>query len=345
MSGIQQADMPADAAQQLHLCLDCGVDISHRRRDAQRCEPCSTNRNRQRANEHYSANRTAKLQYAKNRRQTPELKQIDREWRERNPDKVLASRERSKQRHREKTGYNPEGRTCEDCHADISRRGHRAKRCLACATPFTRTCIVCGANIGKRGPSKFCSEQCKVEDRQQKDSNGWTRVCIKCKETREYRAFRMHYNRRDPVCKSCEAKDARVYASALPVQERQRRRRIQGQREREKKANLPLEQRAMLRTKARRGHRRKLYGPDFNEDRLYSEQGGKCAICGTLKSLEALQLDHDHETHVLGTMLGLRGLLCKNCNLKLLSCYENNFPPQHRDSPRLNEYLSKGKLQ
>ena len=345
MSGIQQADMPADAAQQLHLCLDCGVDISHRRRDAQRCEPCSTIRNRQRANEHYSANRTAKLQYAKNRRQTPELKQIDREWRERNPDKVLASRERSKQRHREKTGYNPEGRTCEDCHADISDRGHRAKRCAACATHPTRTCIVCGDRIRKRGPSKFCGEPCKVHDRQRKDAEGWTQVCTKCNETKEYSEFRMHYNRRDSVCKSCEAKAAQVYARALPVRERQRRRHIQGQREREKKANLPLEQRAMLRTKARRGHRRKLYGPDFNEDRLYSEQGGKCAICGTLKSLEALQLDHDHETHVMGTMLGLRGLLCKNCNLKLLSCYENNFPPQHRDSPRLNEYLSKGKLQ
>ena len=177
---------------------------------------------------------------AKNRRQTPELKQIDREWRERNPDKVLASRERSKQRHREKTGYNPEGRTCEGCHADISDRGHRAKRCAACATHPTRTCIVCGDRIRKRGPSKFCGEPCKVHDRQRKDAEGWTQVCTKCNETKEYSEFRMHYNRRDSVCKSCEAKAAQVYARALPVRERQRRRHIQGQRgEREEGQSTP----------------------------------------------------------------------------------------------------------
>ena len=163
-------------------------------------------------------------------------------------------------------------------------------------------------------------------------------VCIKCKETKEYIAFRMHYNRRDPVCKSCEANAARVYAGALPVQERQRRRRIQGERERIKKANLPPEQKAMLRTKARKAHRRKLYGPDFDEDRLYSEQDGKCAICRTPESLEELELDHDHETETKRP----RGFLCKNCNFKLLPRYER-FPPQHQDSPYLNAYLRRGK--
>ena len=63
VSGVRQLDMFADAAQEEHLCLDCGVDISHLRRDAQRCKPCSKVRDRQRANNHYWANRSEKLQY------------------------------------------------------------------------------------------------------------------------------------------------------------------------------------------------------------------------------------------------------------------------------------------
>ena len=338
VSSVRQLDMFADGVREEHFCFDCGVDISHRRRDARRCEPCSTIRDRERAKNHYWANRTEKLEYMKRRRQTPEGKQIHQAWREKNPHKVLAYRQRQRQKHREKTGYNPEGRTCEDCNADISHRGHNAKRCVPCSTPPARTCIVCDNDIGKRGPSKFCSEECKVQDRRLKESMGWTMTCTKCNETKEYSEFRMHYSRRDSTCKSCESNATREYYQALPVEERRRRRRIQGQRERDKKAKLPPQQKTILRTKARQDHRRKLYGADFDEDRLYSEQEGKCAICEIPKSLEELELDHDHATG------RLRGFLCKNCNFKLLPRYEK-FPHRHQDSPLLNGYLLKGKRQ
>ena len=89
--------------------------------------------------------------------------------------------------------------------------------------------------------------------------------------------------------------------------------------------------------KKRQAHRRKRYGPDFDENELYSEQEGKCAICGIDKLLDELEIDHDHETG------RLRGFLCKHCNLKLLPRYEKKFPEKHRDSPRLNVYLLRGK--
>lgn len=406
-SGVVQLNMFAKAEQ--HLCLVCGADISHRRRDARLCEPCSkvhhkerqkttANRQRrrqrhrektgynpegrtcencsadissrghnakrcvscqadlnkerkrnyysanrttvlQRAENYYQENRSARLQYAKDRRQTPEYKQTRQEWKERNPEKFMEYRQRKKQRHRKKTGYNPEGRTCEDCNADISHRGHNAKRCVPCSTPPTRTCMVCHIDISHRGPrAQFCGEECKQRDQQLKELEGYTKTCAKCSETKEHTEFRLRHNRRNSTCKSCEASATQDYYRTLPVEERRRRRRIQGERERIKTANLPPGERTILRTKARQAHRRRLYGPDFDEDRLYSEQGGKCAICGIPKPLEDLELDHDHETDKL------RGFLCKNCNFKLLPRYEK-FPQQHQDSPRLNAYLLKGKRQ
>jgi len=46
-------------------------------------------------------------------------------------------------------------------------------------------------------------------------------------------------------------------------------------------------------------------------DRLFAEQGGKCAICGTTepKGRGDFHLDHCHETNAV------RGLLCHHCNL------------------------------
>ena len=334
----QQPDMPADATLEKNLCLDCGVDISHRRFNARRCEPCSTIRNRQRANNYYRENRERVLQRIKSWRQTPKSKQLRQTWRDRNPEKLEVYRQRNKEKHREKTGYNPEGRTCEDCHADISLRGHRAKRCKSCSTSPTRKCMVCSNHIGQRGPSKFCSEQCKIQDRLSKDVEGWTKVCTKCKKAKEHIEFRLHYNRRDSTCKSCEVKSqSQRYRNFTPEQ-RARRRRLRREREQVKRTNQSSEEKAMETIKRRKVHRRKLYGPDFDEDRLYSEQEGKCAICRTPKSLEELELDHDHVTR------RLRGFLCKNCNFKLLSRYER-FPIQHQDSPYLNAYLEKGKQQ
>ena len=336
---VRQLDMFPDAAQEAHLCLDCGVDISHRRRDAQRCEPCSYFRTKERAKNYYKDNRTRVLRRIKSRQQTPEYKQSRQEWNERNPEKFLVYRQHSKQKYREKAGYYPEGRTCGDCHADISNRGHRAKRCVSCSTPPDRTCIVCHIDIShKGGRAQFCGEQCKQQDQRSKESKGYTKICTQCNKEKKYSEFGLHYNLRRSVCKMCEVEDQSERYQALPVDERRKRRRIQGERERIKKANLPPEQKTMLRDKERQAHRRRLYGSDFDEDRLYSDQEGKCAICGIPKSPEELELDHDHVTG------RPRGLLCKNCNFKLLPRYER-FPCNHKDSPYLNAYLLKGRLQ
>ncbi len=328
-------DMFSDAPQENHLCLDCGIDISHRSRKALRCKSCVYNQTKDRNRKYYYGNRTRVLQRIKSRQQTPEYKQIRQEWEQRNPEKFKAYRQRRKQRHREKTGYDPEGRACEDCNADISDRGHNAIRCAPCSTPPAKKCPACDNNIRKRGPSRFCSEDCKQRYHQAKELEGYTKTCTKCNVTKEHTEFGFHYGRRRSACKSCEASATREYHQTLPAEERQSRRRLQGRRERDKKANLPPQEKAILRAKTRQAHRRKLYGPDFNENRLYAEQGGRCAICTRPKLLEELELDHDHETGEL------RGFLCKNCNFKLLPRYEK-FPPQHQDSPRLNAYLSRG---
>ena len=410
VSSAQQLGTVVYPAPEEHSCLDCGVDISHRRRDAQRCEPCSKVRDKQRKrttayrqrrrqkyrektgynpegrtcddcgadishrghnakrcvpcskvlnNEHkrkdYLANRTVRLQQAKDYyranstkvlrraksyRQTPEYKQSRQEWKEKNPEKILGYRQRKKQKHREKTGYNPEGRTCEQCGTDISDRGHNAKWCKSCSTPPPRACMVCRTDISDRGSrAQFCSEDCKQRHQQSKELQGYTKTCTKCNETKEHTEFGPRRSGlRRSVCNSCESSATREYYQALPVEERQSRRRKQGQREREKRANLPLEQKAQLRAKQRKAHRQKLYGPDFDEERWYSDQGEKCAICRKSKSLEDLEVDHDHKTG------RPRGFLCKNCNFKLLPRYEK-FPPQRQDSPYLNAYLSRGKLQ
>ena len=405
----EQLNMFAKAEQEQHLCLDCGADISHRRRDAQRCEPCSKVRhkerqkttayrqrrrqtyrektgynpegrtcedcsadisdrgnrakrcvpcsrvlNKKRKRDDYWANRTTVLQYFKNyyeenrtekllyqRRyqKTPEAKRSRQEWEERNPEKLLEYRRRQKQRYRDKTGYNPEGRTCEDCNADISHRGHNSKKCVPCSTPPARTCIVCHINISHRGSrAQFCGEECKQRDQQSKEMGGYTKTCTKCGETKDHTEFGLHYNLRRSTCKICEVKDQSERYYNFTPEQKTRRRLLRRKRERIKRANQSPEEKAMETIKIRRARRRNLYGSDFNEDRLYSEQGGKCAICRTPKSLDEMELDHDHETG------RLRGFLCKNCNFKLLPRYEK-FPHQHQDSPWLNAYLLKGKLQ
>ncbi len=343
--------MVVTTTQEKRLCLDCRRDISNGARNAQRCKVCAKERTKELKRKDYWDNRTDRLQrfknyYLANRgrvlesvtryRQTIEGKQKRQEWEKRNPEKFLIYRQRQKQRHREKTGYNPEGRTCEKCGADISDRGHNAKWCKRCATPPPRKCMVCPNDISKRGArTQFCSKDCRQRHQQSKELEGYTKTCTKCRETKEHTEFGMHSGRRRSVCKSCEASAVREYSQALPVEERQRRRRIQGRRERDKEANLPPEEKARLRAKRRKAHRRSRYGTDFDEDRLYSEQEGKCAICDRPKPPE---LDHDHATNKP------RGFLCKNCNFKLLPRYEK-FPPQHQDSPRLNTYLLRGKRQ
>ena len=46
-------------------------------------------------------------------------------------------------------------------------------------------------------------------------------------------------------------------------------------------------------------------------EEMFDEQGGRCAICENLPMLEALFVDHCHETSKV------RGLLCRHCNSML----------------------------
>ena len=210
--------MTSDAEQENHLCLDCGIDISRRSRKALRCESCVDNLTKERARNYYYSNRTRVLQRIKGRQQTPEYKQSRQEWEERNPEKLLEYRQRQKQQHRDKTGYDPEGRTCEACGADISDRGHNAKWCAACLTPHAKKCLVaaCDNEIRKRGPSRFCSKHCKQRHQQSKEPRGYAKACTKCSETKEHTEFGLHYGRRRSVCKGCESSATREYYQTLP---------------------------------------------------------------------------------------------------------------------------------
>ena len=222
---------------------------------------------------------------------------------------------------------------------DISDRGHRAKKCVPCSTPPARTCIVCHIDISARGArAQFCSEECRHRHHQSKELEGYTTTCTKCSETKGHTAFGLHYNLRRSVCKICEVESQTERYHNFTPEQRARRRRLRREREQFKRANNSSEEKAMETIKRRKAHRRKLFGPDFDENQLYSEQEGRCAICRTPKSLQELELDHDHVTG------RLRGFLCKNCNFKLLSRYVR-FQIKHQDSPYLNAYLSKGKLQ
>lgn len=52
------------------------------------------------------------------------------------------------------------------------------------------------------------------------------------------------------------------------------------------------------------------YGITLDDyERMLSEQGGACAICGALPGARRLAVDHCHKTGVV------RGLLCTSCNV------------------------------
>lgn len=68
---------------------------------------------------------------------------------------------------------------------------------------------------------------------------------------------------------------------------------------------------------------KKEYGVTCKEfNKVFSLQGGRCAICGVIGSnikrdKKILHVDHDHETHEN------RGLLCKRCNFMIGNARDN----------------------
>lgn len=69
--------------------------------------------------------------------------------------------------------------------------------------------------------------------------------------------------------------------------------------------------------KNRNARLKELYGiTELQYESMLSEQGGGCAICGTLMTARRLCVDHDHETNKV------RALLCRSCNLMIGSAHD-----------------------
>jgi hypothetical protein len=100
-------------------------------------------------------------------------------------------------------------------------------------------------------------------------------------------------------------RQGRVEARCMTVHRERRRR----QRERRHKNRVPRPRVSAAAVK-RRGRMRRDYGitPEDYE-RMYAEQGGRCAICQVERP--RLLVDHNHTTRAV------RGLLCRACNFAL----------------------------
>ena len=352
----------------IRLCIVCGEDISHRSPKAQYCEPCYQTHerelNRARANNAYAERRPEKIAQVQAYAQTPEGQANRLLWRQNNPERIREYKARQRRKYREKMGYKPEGRTCADCNAGISHRGHNAKYCEHCSdsrrSKKVRFCV-CGNSLSHRGPKAlYCVDECRIRHSRSKEESGTEKSCNQCGEAKPYLEFPSHKGIRTSPCKACRAATARVARENLTPEQRteknQKKRahsanRPPDQKERDKakqrsrKANRSLDQKKKEKASQRNSLMKRRYGPEFDERALYDSQNGLCAICGVYqpfkvdgdKRSDCLELDHDHDTKKP------RGFLCKKCNFKLLPRYEK-FPPEHQDSPRINAYLSKGKM-
>ena len=84
-----------------------------------------------------------------------------RAWLARNPTYI---RDRKREAHRRKVGYNPEGRRCVDCSAEIAvTAGHNARFCPTCREgrfgPRALSCEVCGEEFSrKRARAPICGK-------------------------------------------------------------------------------------------------------------------------------------------------------------------------------------------
>ncbi len=335
------------------LCVDCGEDISLLSPKALRCKRCAYEKEKAQARERgrikYQTNRETVLQLVKQRQQTPEYKQKRKQWEAKNTERLQGYRQAQKQKHREKTGYNPVGRTCEKCHTNKlpENAGHNAKYCDDCKRPPIMLCTVCNKPLRGQGRrSGYCSkdskgsEGCEEEYWRLKEEQGYSKVCTKCKVGKPHTAFRLRpTNRRNSACMRCEADATQEYIRDLPCEVRKEKKRIQHQREKEREANLSSEEQERLKDKRLASARRRKYGLDHDDiEAMLSDQDHECAICKT-----ELPDRSFHTDHVEGTKI-VRGILCLNCNFRLVGRYEK-FPPDRKNWPYMNEYLARGKQQ
>jgi hypothetical protein len=143
------------------------------------------------------------------------------------------------------------------------------------------------------------------------------KVCQGCGEEKPIQRFRSYLTApgvrgRSPLCTSCRPHRK----SPVPPGERARRKNI------------------------------RRYGLTHGQyDRLFAEQGGRCALCGEPETrihhasgtIQALSIDHDHSCCPGKESCGkcVRGLLCNRCNVAL-GQYE-----YLRTIPNLDEYLKR----
>lgn len=123
-----------------------------------------------------------------------------------------------------------------------------------------------------------------------------TKTCTKCGETKPLAAYGLHPNTRDGYrtsCKPCNSKQTRQWAIANPEKV---------------KEWVRLNPEKRYAQQRRWGYKRRYGITVADYDRMFTEQGGKCAICRGDSCYENLAVDHDHKTGAI------RGLLCQNCN-------------------------------
>ena len=148
-----------------------------------------------------------------------------------------------------------------------------------------------------------------------------TKTCTKCNEPKELDEFASAHSTKDGLncrCKSC------ISAYQKEYREKNREHRLETGREyyQENKEKLIAGQ--SERAKAQREADPLAYSikawkqqgincTRAEDNQMYNDQEGCCAICKTHQSelKKTLHVDHDHENGAL------RGLLCRKCNLAL----------------------------
>jgi len=168
-------------------------------------------------------------------------------------------------------------------------------------------------------------------------SNMETRICHKCNRTLTSDCF----NRTSPTkCKDCRKEYNAAYkaANGERIRSNQRKYREEHREHTRKKSrdfyyshkleqDLKCKQYDLEHLEERRDRTLDvLYGiTQLDYERIYSMQGGKCAICGKEETARAckssrpkrLSVDHNHKTGEI------RGLLCNRCNTAIGHLQEN----------------------